>query len=178
MKCSLLALTFLLAITSTQVFAKTYTLKKGKHGGIHIGIKVNQAAEYRVRFDDSAIYKTQAANNQGDINKLFGFSDCYSHHQKNSARFGWRWYQNALEIHAYTYAGGTRSSQLIQKVDLNKSYDMKVAIDGGEYVFSIDGQESVRLPRGCDKKFSVKYKLYPYFGGDENAPHDIHIDLD
>jgi hypothetical protein len=167
-----------LLLSCSQVFAKTYVLKKGKHGGIHLAVKLNDFAEQRVRFDESSTYQTKDPKNQGDINKLFGFSDCYSFHQKNSARFGWRWYNDNLEIHAYSYVKGKRDSKFIQKIDQNKYYDMRIETDGSEYVFSIDGQESVRLPRGCSQKFNVKYKLYPYFGGDETAPHDIRIELD
>jgi hypothetical protein len=44
-----------------------------------------------------------------------------------------------------------------------------------QYKFEVNGK-TVLLPRHCSGKY-VRYKLYPYFGGDEVAPHDIKIYL-
>lgn len=166
-------------ISSGTSFAKTFTIKKDHHGakGIRAGMFTAKTMERRVRFDDTSMYETSVASNQGDINKLFGFSDCSTAHHKNSARFGWRWFNNALEIHAYTYAKKKREHKLLKKIEINTSYDMKIKINKKKYVFSIDGVELAEMNRGC-KRGGLKYKLYPYFGGDEKAPHDIHIEID
>lgn len=67
--------------------------------------------KFVVKFDSSAIYNTVDPSNQYDINKLYGFSDNDSLHQRYSARFGWRWSDNALRIFAYVYNSGVRSSK-------------------------------------------------------------------
>jgi hypothetical protein len=34
------------------------------------------------------------------------------------------------------------------------------------------------MDRGCSGGSLASYQLYPYFGGDETAPHDITILID
>jgi hypothetical protein len=45
-----------------------------------------------------------------------------------------------------------------------------------EYIFHVDNS-TVSLPRHCSDDASG-YKLYPYFGGDEAAPHEITIEIE
>lgn len=134
-----------------------------------------QQLKFKARFNNSAIYKTIALENQGDINKLYGASDCATDHQKNSARFGWRWYQNALEIWAYTYANGKRKFALVGTVPLNSMNTYEILFTDTNYIFKLNNTE-VSLPRHCISK-TQGYKLYPYFGGDEVAPHEITIEI-
>jgi hypothetical protein len=152
----------------------TYTIKKGGHSSSS-PFKVVSADRIRfeVVFDSSAIYKTAKPANQADINKLYGLSDCGSDHHTNSARFGWRWYNNQLEIHAYTYLNKKRQSALVGVVPLGKPAVYEIKMQEGEYVFTLNGVQ-VKLPRACNGK-GEGYQLYPYFGGDEVAPHDIKI---
>ena len=72
--------------------SKTYEIEKDKHGaaGMQIGIFSGDEIKFAAKFNSSAIYDL-GNDNQDDVNKLFGFSDCYSAHHSNSARFGWRW---------------------------------------------------------------------------------------
>ncbi|MDX5422996.1 MAG: hypothetical protein LPK14_12135, partial [Hymenobacteraceae bacterium] len=111
--------------------------------------------------------------NQADINKLYGLSDCSTDHHTNSARFGWRWYENRLEIHAYTYLNTVRRSALIGTVALGAPATYELQLKDGEYLFILNGKR-LALPRACTGK-GEGYQLYPYFGGDETAPHDISI---
>jgi hypothetical protein len=131
---------------------------------------------FKARFNKSAIYQTAEKGNQEDINKLYGMSDCDSNHQMNSARFGWRWYNNALEIWAYTYANSARKLAYIGSVPLNAYASYEIAFTNTTYIFQVNGS-TVSLPRHC--RLEAKgYKLYPYFGGDETAPHEITIDIE
>jgi len=93
--------------------SQTLTIPAGGHDSVPSisGFTSVTEVAYRITFDNSAIYTTQDPANQADINKLFGLSDCSSHHQTNSGRFGWRWYSNQLEIHAYNYVSGVRQTQ-------------------------------------------------------------------
>jgi hypothetical protein len=152
-----------------------YQIKKGQHSSKHgISTHSGMLLKFKARFDGSAVYETSSPMNQLDINKLYGVSDCNSHHQKNSARFGWRWHNGNLEIHAYVYNNGERRSQFITTVDLNKVYDYEIMLLEDAYVFKVNN-EYKQLPRIKKCKRGVFYKLYPYFGGDETAPHDITI---
>jgi len=105
---SLLALAVLVKLLNGCTKIKneytTFTIKEGKHRSIY-ALKYSKDTTFgwNVRFDSSAIYKTVDSLNQLDINKLIGWSDCSTSHMENSIRFGWRWLNDSLEIHLYTY---------------------------------------------------------------------------
>ena len=154
----------------------TYVIKKGQHStsSPFKSLRTN-ALVFEAVFDNSAIYTSIDPVNQLDINKLYGMADCSSTHQTNSARFGWRWYDNSLQVLAYVYANGVRYSRLMTSIDLNKVYKYELLLDGSQYIFSVNGV-TVTMPRGCSGNGNG-YQLYPYFGGDEVAPHDITIKI-
>jgi hypothetical protein len=151
-----------------------YTIPQNQHNtSNNIGEVASSKIKFIAKFDNSAIYTTTDKINQADINKLYGFSDCNSMHQNNSARFGWRWYQNKLEIFAYTYKNKKREVKLIQAIELNKEYVFELEAANNKYVFKLE-DKVIEMPRGCSGNY-LKYKLFPYFGGDEVAPHKIRI---
>ncbi|UII26213.1 hypothetical protein LVD15_23400 [Fulvivirga maritima] len=86
-----------------------YTIRAGSHSSNPMpeGFSDDELV-FTALFDSSAVYKTEAEANQADINKLMGFSDCGAHHHENSARFGWRWYNDELQVFAYCYVDGVR----------------------------------------------------------------------
>lgn len=156
----------------------TYIIKKGNHytEDRSVGILNSKSLHFKANLDSSCVYTTKNPTNQYDINKLFGFSDCNSVHHENSARFGWNWQNNKLNIFAYCYTNGNVKNQFITSIDLNKEYDYRISTDGNKYVFTLD-DKTIIMDRGCSDNFSknTRLKLYPYFGGDETAPHDIKI---
>ena len=154
-----------------------YSIAKGAHYSDKTGIKPFTGTSMRLKviFDSSAIYKTRDASNQADINKLVGFTEGADNHV-HSARFGWGWSNNALRLYAYSYAAGRRSSKEISTVSIGQPVSLCLSIDGNEYVFKVD-EKLVRLPRSPGTESVDGYWQYPYFGGDEEAPHDIFIYL-
>lgn len=132
-----------------------------------------ESLKFKALFDSSAIYQNADPANQADINKLYGVSDCNSYHHTNSARFGWRWYENKLEIWAYCYENGQRKSSFVDTVALNQFHQYKISFEEKKYVFQLN-DKLVEMPRLCEEK-AIGYKLFPYFGGDEAAPKDISI---
>jgi hypothetical protein len=152
----------------------TYLIKEGQHSSTNSFKSIKTSLlRFEAVFDKSAVYTTVLANNQADINKLYGMSDCGSLHQTNSARFGWRWYNNRLEILGYVYNGGQWAYKYITSIELDKPYTYELSLQSQAYIFRVNGSE-VTLPRSCSGQGSG-YMLYPYFGGDETAPHDITI---
>ena len=152
-----------------------YVIEEGEHSSTtRVSLHSGSEMVLEALFDASAIYETVDPSNQADINKLMGFSDCSSHHHSNSARFGWRWYDDELQIHAYTYADGTRSHELLGTAELDAVEDYRIEIDANRYLFTFDGA-TTEMDRGCSGGSIGSYQLFPYFGGDETAPHDITI---
>lgn len=153
-----------------------YTIRAGAHFCDQSNQQVGEVSElcFTVRFDESAKYRTQDPSNQGDINKLIGFADNGGHHHQNSARFGWCWNNDQLELHAYVYNNGVRASKLLGAVTLDAEHSCSLRVDGDTYVFTLDGKTDT-MPRKSPGPRARGYKLFPYFGGDEVAPHAMRI---
>jgi hypothetical protein len=153
-----------------------YTILKGQQycdKTIFVPVKSTQIS-FKVKFDSSAIYRTVADSNQYDINKLLGFSDNNADHHAYSARFGWRWSNNALRIFAYDYNSGIMSFKELGTVQIGVENSCSIKVSGNEYIFSLNGAET-KMPRASTTALAEGYKLFPYFGGNESAPHTISI---
>jgi hypothetical protein len=64
----------------------------------------------------------------------------------------------------------------VAHLDRFYDYNIKLSSDRKKYVFSFNGQQ-VEMERGCSKNKATGYRLYPYFGGNQVAPHKITIEL-
>jgi hypothetical protein len=131
---------------------------------------------FLVRFDSSAVYTTTDPANQYDINKLYGFSDNNSQHHLFSARFGWRWSDGALRLFGYVYNNGVIISREINTVVIGSEVQCTLKVNPSSYYFTVD-KITDSLPRQSTTPQAKGYQLYPYFGGDEPAPHAITISI-
>jgi hypothetical protein len=153
-----------------------YTIKEGQHTAdlsIYKPVAVSEM-NFIVRFDSSAIYTTLAKENQYDINKLYGFADNASSHHQFSARIGWRWSDNALRLFAYVYNDAAVVSKELGIISIGEEIICNIKIEGSQYLFTAN-EYSQKLPRASKTYVGQGYQLYPYFGGDEPAPHDVRI---
>src|SRR5690606_27005983 len=153
-----------------------HTIKKGEHYAETNRLQLfnGNSLHFKVIFDSTAIYQNIQAENKLDINKLYGFSDCSTQHHVNSARFGWRWNGRSVDILAYTYVNKQRQSKFLGTALIGEEIDYSLSIHKHEYEFRFK-QETVVMPRSCETDNVTGYLLYPYFGGDEAAPHDVHV---
>ena len=153
-----------------------YTIPRGQHYAASNPYKVTDIRElkFTVRFDSSAIYQTENPQNQWDINKLYGFADNGAMHHQFSARIGWRWSEGALRLFAYTYNNGGREEKEITTISIGKEVICAIKVNSETYLFSVGGK-SVTMPRLSTAATAKGYQLYPYFGGNEKAPHDVRI---
>ncbi|HNE50478.1 MAG TPA: hypothetical protein PKM51_05415 [Chitinophagales bacterium] len=152
-----------------------YTIKEGEHFSDNNNLVWHDSIsemKFIVEFDNSAIYTTIDSLNQLDVNKLYGFSDNASLHHDFSARIGWRWRNNKLELLAYIYNNSVRDFTYIKSVPLNQEITCSIKIASNKYIFSVD-DTTIEMPRTA--VVASGYQLYPYFGGDETAPHSIKI---
>ena len=162
------------ARSNTTQYVK-YTIRKGQHYCDQSTFKLVKTSKmnFIAKFDNSAIYQTINPDNQYDINKLYGFSEGWNH-EYNSARIGWAWNDGALRLYAYAYNNGVRESKEITRVAIGVDINCSIAVSGYNYVFTVNGTV-VTLARAASTLVASGYQLYPYFGGDEVAPHDINI---
>lgn len=153
-----------------------FTIPAGGHSSIVRNEDfTGTGANITVIFDESAEYTLDIAADQADINKLIGFSDCGQHHQSESARIGWRWFNDELQILAYTYLQGDLSFELMGAIPLNTEIDLAIRIVGDTYEYSGTGLTSVTMTRTSDCQAGDNYWLWPYFGGNQPAPHQVTI---
>lgn len=166
---------------------KTFKILHGKHSsGTHFKPHIwKDGIQKYVTFDKSAIYQFKT-DDQYDINKLFGLS--YGMHHTNSVRFGWRSlgdYSSKIEILAYCYVDGKRVDEdgtnlFIAMVNINREYRYQINVNDNNYLLSIhdDKNEMVGQKFISHNKLPFwGYTLYPYFGGNRTAPHNITIKL-
>jgi len=148
-----------------------YKIAKGDHYSTprKAGFLKDNPLTFVVTFDSTAIY-----DSDGDLNKLYGFSDCNSTHHNNSARIGWRYYGNRLELWAHSYANGVRTMEYIADVPIGKPVTCSISKGGGSYTICVGAACKVTT-RGDVCNTGIYYLLYPYFGGDLPAPHDVYI---
>lgn len=161
--------------TTSNQFVK-YTIQQGNHycdGNTFRQIKLTEM-KFAARFDSTAIYQTVSAENQYDINKLYGFADNNAHHQQYSARFGWRWSDGALRLFAYIYNAGQLASKELTTVPIGANITCSIKVTSANYLFIVN-DVTTQLPRMATTETAEGYQLYPYFGGDEAAPHQINI---
>ena len=156
---------------------KKYKIKKGSH---YSGFRLSpfygkNVVKYEVIFTKSCLYDLRN-DNQYDINKLFGLS--YFYHHIDSARFGWRADGDKIEISAYCYKDGQRKIHEMCLIDVDRLYTLEIKNTGGYYEFELKDESSSFFSYArISKPITVKvgYELFPYFGGDETAPHDMEI---
>lgn len=153
-----------------------YIIEKGSHTANYNIYTPSEYSELRfiVKFDSTAIYETTDPLNQYDVNKLYGFSDNNAHHHTSSARFGWSWSEGSLRLYAYVYDQAVLAIQELGIVQIGAEITCSIVISATSYVFSA-GDKSIQVPRTSSTPTAIGYKLFPYFGGDEPAPHRITI---
>lgn len=160
---------------------KDVIIKKGRHFSnmsmFPILISGKNRIAYNVIFTPSCAYDIGLAD-QADINKLFGIGYFPSHH-KNSVRFGWRYdpRMEAIELLAYYYADGKREWRHVCYATINEELTCIIDImEEGHFLVVYNnhmklGEVILDKPIGRD----FGYRLKPFFGGNQKAPHDIWI---
>ncbi len=156
---------------------KSYKIKKGKHSsGLHFGPFFTNKISFSAEFSESCIYNL-GNSDQFDINKLIGFSNGF--HHKNSARIGWRAKGEQIEIVTYCYVDGVRiREEIMGLVAPGEKFFCVIKEIGDLWVLqfqSLSHFSKFYVKRG--KQTFWGYKLYPYFGGNNVAPHNMEIKI-
>ncbi len=162
---------------------KTYTIGAGNHfsDGFRVNTLSKDHLDFIAVFDETAIYELHNKN-QDDINKLYGFTDCNSTVNENSARFGWRWLvkENKIEILAYIHKNGKIFFDNDKPIHMGyakfgEEGSYSIYVVGDSYNFNYNGNLKNIKARGCNEQHAIRTILYPFFGGNETAPHTINI---
>ena len=150
-----------------------FKIKEGKHRSVNKVKTINRDnIHFELLLTNSCKYETRNPMNQWDVNKIFGFSDGDGH-QRNSARIGWRFVNNEIQLMAYTHYNGDFYFKKICVVNPDTYYDCRINCLHDRYEFIVDS-DTVYMDRYWIYS-NRRYLLWPYFGGDEVAPHDVTI---
>ena len=162
------------AAAPEEIFIQ-YNIATGDHYCDKSSVKpvTLSAMLFKVKFDSSAIYTSVDPINQYDINKLYGFTEGQDPHV-NSARIGWAFNDGKLRLYAYAYNNQQRLSQEIGTVNIGETINCAIKLDSLNYIFNVN-EKQVKLSRAQAGVTAQGYRLFPYFGGDEVAPHPIRI---
>ena len=158
---------------------RTYVIPEGQHrSGSYFNHPDNSRINFQFILDESAEYTTEIPENQNDVNKIYGFSDFGKAHQKYSIRLGWRYVKGNVELCWLKRENSNNSSGFIKNVELNEIYNAVIDIKTFYYVIVVNNDTTMvrRRPDGFWGTIR-RYYLYPYFGGNEFAPHDITIKI-
>jgi len=157
---------------------KIFTVKKGENRSVNTIRLINDCKiEFEAIFNHTAKYKTRLPENQMDTQKLIGFSDCGNFHHVNSARVGFRWTGEKLELKTYTYTNKKRDYKTIKSIPLDTPIRGLITRKGDKYHFWVDGVHVEMEANDCKCQ---GYTLWLYYGDKalgEYAPHDISLQI-
>ena len=157
---------------------ETFTIKAGQHRSVErAGFLESNRLTFKAYFDATAVYEITDPLMWNAKNKLLGFADCNVHHQTASARFAWQWMEGRLEIYAYTYVEGQRQEAFVGTVALNSTNTYSIELTNDSYIFYLNDKEPIIMSRSSKCDIGIYYLLWPYFGGQIPAPHDINITI-
>lgn len=161
----------------------TFKIKEGEHyskpwrlgllfGKHEVKAEFVPNVSWLYSFDDEDDY---------DINKIFGLSR--GDHRKNSARLGWNPSPDGKQIEFWCYVrtNGKMHVPLTPLGIVNPRTIVNASITdyGDSYIFSIQTRKFKRTQqvRVDGKRSWFRYRLWPYFGGNKPAPHEVKVPL-
>jgi hypothetical protein len=159
---------------------KTYIILRGEHYSTH-PFKLytgKTSLPVVVNFDESCRYDLGTID-QLDVNKLAGVS--FGNHETNSIRIGWAYNLTTqkMDLFAYCYQNTARIINAIGSCNLSEEVSIKLELNFKAHSFKIS------LAGAASQEFAynypslkVGYYLFPYFGGNIPAPHDMTIYMD
>lgn len=132
----------------------------------------------RVIFDESCLYELDGPDNH-DINKLFGIG--FGNHMRNSARFGWTCNKDRIVVHAYCHNDGKTESSSMLTCLPNEPVELSLTVSKKEFNFFAQKRSGESSEGSFLRKRSfwdfIAYRLFPYFGGNQTAPHSMKMEI-
>lgn len=166
---------------------KTYSIEKDSHrSGYYFKPFIgNKSLAFNAFFNDNCKYDIGNPD-QLDINKLTGIS--FGYHHTNSIRIGWRYNKSTdkIELLPYIYLNGKRLTEdkcpVIMSISTNQTIYGMLSHGNNNYKILLytrdSGHTEYKISTGSLSIPKIGYVLFPYFGGNINAPHRMSIDME
>jgi hypothetical protein len=156
--------------------SRLYVIPAGGHSarGLHAGAVVgNTLLRFKAKFYPNCIY--QPTREPEQVSKLFGIS--YGHHHEASARIGWRSDGRRIEVLTYVYLSADRRvHDHLAWIDVQEWHEFIIVRDGRRVSLCMDGGKP--LSYMMERPIPAGYRLFPYFGGEVPAPHELWIEVE
>lgn len=183
-----LTILFCLLLIGCNDFIGTWDaweIKKG-HNASHrsgmptrsIGLQAGRHMRFDAYFTNSCLYDTTGFSKAEftDINKLYGFCDANSYVNENSTRIGWRHNGDGkIEIFAYWHSDGKFAFKKLGETVPYQKDEYELWARNGNYFYRFNNVTLDTAVRSKDAEHGVRFRLWPYFGGNLPAPNDIQI---
>jgi hypothetical protein len=152
-----------------------YKIKAGHHYHARhdfISPIENHLLIFEAKFGRGCLY--DISQTEGDLNKLYGLTDCASSVHSNSARMAWRHNgHGTIEIFAYLYVNRERNFFKLGETVPNRWDRYEIHAEHDHYYFRFNEVDTtIARVRTCD---GTRLRAFPYFGGDAPAPNDMII---
>jgi hypothetical protein len=167
----------LIAFTSLSMRSdKTmkFQIKKDQHTSNNRCIRFPKNGQITFNFhvNPTWLYDEKAPGFQTGWNKLIGISEGFSQH-KHSVRIGWRCIENTIYMCSYCYIDGERKISDMVEVPMGWNSG-SVRITDNSYIVVINNQ-IIAFEKSNSSLFKIM--MYPYFGGNSTAPHNIQFEF-
>jgi hypothetical protein len=166
-----------------------YLIKKGNHyasmsifekiGGIGWNIRT---LSMRFVFRQECWWAPARNQDDYDLNKLAGIGFGTNHHN-NSVRLAWVpdfENQGMIKVFGYTYdekkVGQKFSMTFIKSVHVLDTITGKIESRDGNYYITVN-EVTIQM-ENVNSDPNLCFRLFPYFGGNNTAPHDMVIELE
>jgi hypothetical protein len=146
---------------------------------------VAKSVSGKFSFNEGTDYQNYWDSPYGQVNKLFGATDCGEIIQtrENSAMVGFRHLPNtnSIELVGYVHKeDADRNGYNFRHAHLTvvprmKEIDLKIEAVSGYYKFSAGSSHDLIMKRFCDTKRLNGRKISTWFGGQKPAPVDLKI---
>ena len=167
---------FLLVSCTKYSEEHTYTIYKGDHGsGLRFNPVIGDASvSFQFSFTENHKYLSEIPDdiNKLDVNKLYGLTSTDIH--LNSCRIGWRELENGnFEVLGYWYFD-SKDFYFEHLYEAKIGELLYLAVSNyGNYHFSCNSEELI-IPA---REFNETHRAFPYFGGDNTAPHEMYFSI-
>lgn len=168
---------------------KSYLIKQGNHYCnvsifdrlFSIGYNVKKIS-FRFKFHKECWWTPARNSDDNDLNKLYGISYGLNSDHVNSVRLAWKPDFNVsgkIDVYGYIYdelPNSQHLSQYIASVQTETDCTAVITNNGNKYDFVVNSANAEMPNTHTDSGFC--FRLYPYFGGNNTAPHDMTIEIE
>lgn len=170
----------LLSCTAKDKGFKRYEVKQGEHKfKPNLVSFENREINFKFRLDASCLYDLKDVEEQTFVSKITGLSDCNSLHSKNAIYLGWQpifneigYHTGNFNIYAYWRIEGVFYFEKLLTTSPDSDVIARLRITDKFYKWNVNGKLfDIERKKKCNN--GIHYRIQPYFGGKQKAPHNM-----